>query len=70
MKNIEKAVVAISKLRNGQSISDEELDAGISVLNEIVPFLLALGERYILFYTSMQRDLSQLESFRDARKLY
>jgi len=59
---------AIQKCRNGQSITDAELKAGISVLEEVVPALLAMGDSYYLAQASLQCRLTQLESFQQARK--
>lgn len=59
---------AIQKTRNGDSITDQELDAGIAVLRQIIPPLLAMGESYMLVFSDLNVRLSQLESFKMSRK--
>ena len=59
---------AIRKCRNGDSISDEELSAGIKVLQQVVPALQAMGEAYYLAYSNLAQKLVMLEDFKEARK--
>jgi hypothetical protein len=59
---------AVQKCRNGEPLSDEEIAAGISVLQGVIPALLAMGDCYMLAYSDLNRRLSELESFQAARK--
>ena len=68
MERIKLAGVAVQKCASGDPISDEEIDAGIAVLNQVIPALHAMGECYYLAYADLNRRLSTLEGFRQARK--
>lgn len=59
---------AVRKCRSGDSISDEELAAGIRVLTKIIPPLLAMGDCYYLVFSDLNSKLSQLEGFQNSRR--
>ena len=59
---------AIKKCRNGDPISDEELAAGIAVLNEVIPALHAMGDCYYLAFADLNQRLYVLEGFQQSRK--
>ena len=62
------AASALEKMRDGGSLTEEEIRDGIKVLNEIIPALSAMGDVMYLPRTELIRRRSELESFRDARK--
>lgn len=59
---------AVQKCRNGDSISDDELNAGISVLKELIPALHAMGDCYYLAFADLNQRLYVLEGFKQSRK--
>ena len=59
---------AVKKCRSGEHISDEELKAGIEVLNDVIPALRAMGDCYYLASSNLRQRLSVLESFASARR--
>lgn len=59
---------AVQKCRSGESISDEELAAGISVLKKVVPALHAMGDCYYLAFAELNQRLITLEGFQESRK--
>lgn len=59
---------AVQKCRSGQSISDEEIDAGIKVLNQVIPALVAMGQCYYLVYSDLNRRRTMLDDFKRSRK--
>jgi hypothetical protein len=64
----ELAGIALQKMEKGAVLSNEEIIAGIEVLNIVVPCLRELGSVYHLAYSSLARILDQFRSFREARK--
>jgi len=62
------AARAIQKHIDGGVITDKELADGISVLNEILPALVALGERYHLVTADLNNRKLQFETYQAARK--
>ena len=59
---------AIQKCRNGDPISDEELVAGIAVLKQVIPALLAMGDCYYLAFADLNQRLCSLEGFQKSRR--
>jgi len=64
------AASAYQKCMNGDNISDEEIKEGIKVLNNIIPPLMAMGDHFYIATSELNRRLSQLESYRDARRMF
>jgi hypothetical protein len=62
------AAIAISKHKTGDSISDEELDAGISVLKKTISAVRLFGQSYQLFVADMIRILHSFEGFAESRR--
>lgn len=59
---------AIKKLRSGERITDEELDAAIPVVEFMCNSLLAMGEAYYLAYSNLHIKLEMLRDFQFARR--
>lgn len=59
---------AVKKCRDGDYISDEELAAGIELLDIVIPALVQMGEVYYLVYSDLHRRREQLKDFQGARK--
>lgn len=67
-KRIFLAGKAVQKCRNGEPISDEEIEAGIAVLKEVIPALHAMGDCYYLAFADLNQRLYALEGFQQSRK--
>jgi hypothetical protein len=61
-------VLIYDKLRNGDSISDEELENAIPYLEDKVEFLSILGDKFHFAWRDLYNDLQTLKSFRQLRK--
>jgi hypothetical protein len=55
------------KWKSGDAISDEELARGIAGLEEVLPFLQALGDRFFFAYWELMNFGKALIGFREAR---
>jgi len=56
-------------LRQGHSLSDEQLSVARKVYKDVIAFLEALGEpQYRLFLLDLREDLRYLDRFHEARK--
>lgn len=64
------ASIALMKIKTGDSITDDELKAGINVLNKTIPVISLFGPEYHLFVSDMNRILSSFEGFAVSRKRY
>lgn len=56
------------KIRNGNPISDKELDYGIKFFEKLSMDLTYLGPIFLLARSEAFRCLTQLEAFQEARK--
>jgi hypothetical protein len=70
MDNITKhlAATAVHKRSSGEPITNEEIQAGITVLRQVVSLLALLGDRYGLMTSDLNRILLDFEDFKESRK--
>jgi len=60
-------IIIYEKLRNGDSISDEELSYAILYLEDKVEFLYIMGDKFHFAWRQLYDDLQTLKGFTQAR---
>lgn len=68
MFDLKLAGVAVQKCVSGDPISDEEIAAGIGVLEVVIEALQEMGSHYYLAISDLNSRLSALKGFQRARQ--
>ena len=61
------AAETLKKLKNGDHIETGKLKITLCVLNETMPFIRELDDRFHLFYAKLYNEREAIEGYLDAR---